>query len=62
MDTKPTWESCLSSAKQCIRYVDVYTNLLKVPSSTLTPDVKNFKDKVEWNLTYEQLKLLREVV
>lgn len=61
MESKPTWETCLCSARLCKRYVDMYSTLLITPSLTLSPESKALKDQVEWTSPFQQLKLLREV-
>lgn len=61
MEAKPTWETCLCSARLCKRYVDMYSTLLITPSLTLSSENKALKDQVEWNSPFQQLKLLREV-
>uniref|UniRef100_A0A0A9WG36 Vacuolar protein sorting-associated protein 13D n=3 Tax=Lygus hesperus TaxID=30085 RepID=A0A0A9WG36_LYGHE len=58
---QPTWESTCQKAKENVEYVAMYTKLLTNPSAPLHPDTKAFKDKVEWERSFEELRILREV-
>lgn len=48
-------------AKENLKYIKVYTKILANPNETLTPETKEFKDLVEKDRNYEELKLLREI-
>ncbi|KAF7280409.1 hypothetical protein GWI33_006075 [Rhynchophorus ferrugineus] len=58
---KPTWDTCLTRARQNIKYIEIYKKLLITPSVTLTPDEKKLKDDVEFDREYKDLKVLREL-
>lgn len=47
--------------KENLRYLDICTRIIINPNDTLTNDEREFKDKVEKERNYEELKLLREV-
>ncbi|KRT79632.1 hypothetical protein AMK59_7633 [Oryctes borbonicus] len=57
----PTWETCLQHAKENVEYVRIYTKLLTSPNVALLPEDKKLKDQIEWNRTFEELKILREL-
>lgn len=58
---QPTWETSRVKAKENVEYVNMYTKFLTSPSAPLLPDTKAFKDKVEWDRSFEELRILREV-
>lgn len=58
---RPTWESSLQRAKENVQYFRIYMKLLTSPNIALPPDDKKLKDQVEWNRSFEELKILREV-
>lgn len=47
--------------KENLRYLEIYTRIIINPNETLSSEQKEFKDKVEKERNYEELKLLREV-
>lgn len=47
--------------KENFRYIDIYTKLIINPNETLSNEQKDFKDKVEKERDYSELKSLREV-
>ncbi|XP_063707909.1 intermembrane lipid transfer protein Vps13D-like, partial [Culicoides brevitarsis] len=48
-------------AKENLKYINIYTKILANPNETLSPENKEFKDAVESERNYEELKLLREI-
>lgn len=48
-------------AKENLKYIKIYTKILANPNETLTPENKEFKDLVEKDRNYEELKFLREI-
>lgn len=59
---RPTWESCLKHARENVEYVRIYTKLLASPNVGLSPEDKKLKEQIEWNRSFEELKILREVI
>ncbi|XP_031630682.1 vacuolar protein sorting-associated protein 13D isoform X2 [Contarinia nasturtii] len=47
--------------KENLRYIDIYTKLIINPNETLSNEQKDFKDKIEKERDYYELKFLREV-
>lgn len=47
--------------KENLRYIDICTKLIINPNETLSNEQKDFKDKVEKERDYYELKFLREV-
>lgn len=47
--------------KENLRYIDIFTKLIINPNETLSNEQKDFKDKVEKERDYYELKFLREV-
>lgn len=47
--------------KENLRYLEIYTRIMNNPNETLSNEQKEFKDKVEKERYYDELKLLREV-
>lgn len=47
--------------KENLRYLEIYTRVINNPNEMLSVDHKEFKDKVEKDRNYDELKLLREV-
>lgn len=47
--------------KENLRYLDLYTKLIINPNETITSEQKEFKDRLEKDRTYYELKFLREV-
>ncbi|XP_074028701.1 vacuolar protein sorting 13D [Leptinotarsa decemlineata] len=58
---KPTWESCLKKAKENVKYVQISKKLLINPTVALSIDEKKFKETVEWDRNFDELKILREL-
>ncbi|XP_076236647.1 vacuolar protein sorting 13D [Calliopsis andreniformis] len=58
---KPCWEDLLQKGKECILYVESYTKLLGTPTSILPPDMKQLKEKVEQERSFDELRVLREI-
>lgn len=58
-----TWDQCLIRARENVSYVKMYMDLLSniVCPSNLTGDLKELKNKVEWERGYDELRSLREV-
>lgn len=47
--------------KENLRYLELYTKLIVNPNETLTNEQKEFKDRLEKDRAYYELKFLREV-
>lgn len=47
--------------KENLRYLELYTKMIANPNETLTNEQKEFKDRIEKDRTYYELKFLREV-
>lgn len=47
--------------KENLHYLDICTRIIINPNETLTNEEKEFKDRVEKERNYEELKILREV-
>lgn len=47
--------------KENRKYLAIYSKIIVNPNENLTPDLKEHKDKVEKDRTYEELQILREV-
>lgn len=58
---KTTMEQRLVIAKENVKYLEIYMKMLINPNETLTQDLKDHKDKVERDRSYEELEILREV-
>ncbi|KAK9746972.1 Vacuolar sorting-associated protein 13, N-terminal [Popillia japonica] len=58
---RPTWESCLQHAEENVQYVRIYTKLLTSPNIALVPEDKKLKEQIEWNRSFDELKILREL-
>lgn len=56
-----TWEDVLKLARENVKYVATYEQLLSNPSITLQPQAKELKDTVEHNRSLEELRTLREI-
>lgn len=48
-------------AKENLKYIEIYSKIIKNPNEVLTTEFKEYKDKVEKERSYEELKILREV-
>lgn len=48
-------------AKENLKYIEIYSKIIKNPNEVLTTDFKEYKDKVEKERSYDELKILREV-
>lgn len=59
--SQPTWESCLTRAKENCKYVEICTRLFANPAISLSAEDKMLKDHVEWNYELDNLLVLREV-
>lgn len=51
----------LKLARENVKYVALYEQLLANPSSTLSPQLKELKDTLEHTRSLEDLRVLREV-
>ncbi|XP_020286741.1 vacuolar protein sorting-associated protein 13D isoform X3 [Pseudomyrmex gracilis] len=58
---KLSWEDMLLKARENVCYVQVYAKLLGTPTSILPPETKMLKEKVEYERSFEQLRVLREL-
>lgn len=47
--------------KENLRYIDIYTKIILNPNETINAEQKEYKDKIEKERAYEELKQLREV-
>ncbi|XP_066594830.1 intermembrane lipid transfer protein Vps13D isoform X2 [Prorops nasuta] len=58
---KLSWKDVLLRGKENVIYVDAYTKLLGSPTSILPAEIKQVKDKVEQERSFDELKVLREL-
>ncbi|KAL3268817.1 hypothetical protein HHI36_007913 [Cryptolaemus montrouzieri] len=58
---KPTWDTCLTMARQNVQYVKIYSKILITPTISLSSEEKKLKEEVELEREYEELKVLREI-
>lgn len=64
-ETVVSWETCLQKAKENVAYVKLYTLLLSSPvgaATNLSAEMKELKYKIEWDRSFEELRILREVI
>lgn len=54
-------ERRLEIAKENVKYLEIYMKMLINPNETLTQELKDHKDKVERDRSYEELEILRTV-
>ncbi|XP_054162795.1 intermembrane lipid transfer protein VPS13D-like [Oppia nitens] len=55
------WQFVLGRARDCVKYCDVYYNHLLHPE-TLTREMRLIKERIEYELSYEEICCLREIV
>ncbi len=62
-ETVVSWERCLQRARENVAYVRLCSELLSTAAGTavVQPELKELKSKVEWERSFEELRLLREV-
>ncbi|XP_058797313.1 intermembrane lipid transfer protein Vps13D isoform X2 [Phymastichus coffea] len=58
---KKTWDDILQRGKNNTTYVDVCAKLLMNPTSSLPSDLKKLKDQMEAELSFDELRILREL-
>ncbi|XP_033365082.1 vacuolar protein sorting-associated protein 13D isoform X2 [Bombus vosnesenskii] len=58
---KPSWKDILQRGNENILYVESYIKLLGTPTSILPPDIKQLKEKIEQERSFDELRVLREV-
>lgn len=58
---KLSWKDILQKGKENILYVENYAKLLGTPTNVLSPDIKQFKEKIEQERSFDELRILREI-
>ncbi|XP_043601959.1 vacuolar protein sorting-associated protein 13D isoform X2 [Bombus pyrosoma] len=58
---KPSWKDILQRGNENILYVESYVKLLGTPTSILPPDIKQLKEKIEQERSFDELRVLREI-
>jgi hypothetical protein len=58
---KKTWEDILKLGKNNVAYVETCAKLLSNPMSSLPSDLKKLKDQMEIDLSFDELRVLREL-
>ncbi|XP_076167518.1 vacuolar protein sorting 13D isoform X3 [Ptiloglossa arizonensis] len=61
LKSKLCWAEMLQRGKENILYVETYAKLLGTPTSTLSTDIKQLKEKVEQERSFDELRVLREI-
>ncbi|XP_044592109.1 vacuolar protein sorting-associated protein 13D isoform X2 [Cotesia glomerata] len=56
-----TWQDVLDRGRDNLAYVEAIRKLLDTPTMILAPDVKAFKDKFEFERSFDDLRVLREL-
>ncbi|CAD1471583.1 unnamed protein product, partial [Heterotrigona itama] len=59
---KPSWGDIFQRGKENILYVESYAKLLGTPTTTiLSTDMKQLKEKIEQERSFDELRVLREI-
>ncbi|XP_016844832.1 vacuolar protein sorting-associated protein 13D isoform X2 [Nasonia vitripennis] len=58
---KKTWEDILQLGRNNVAYVEACAKLLSNPTASLPPDIKKLKDQMEIDLSFDELRVLREM-
>lgn len=58
---KKTWDDILQLGKNNVTYVEACAKLISNPTSSLPPDIKKLKDQMEIDLSFDELRVLREL-
>ncbi|XP_071874811.1 vacuolar protein sorting 13D isoform X1 [Bombus fervidus] len=58
---KPSWKDILQRGNENILYVESHVKLLGTPTSILPPDIKQLKEKIEQERSFDELRVLREI-
>ncbi|XP_046414322.1 vacuolar protein sorting-associated protein 13D isoform X1 [Neodiprion fabricii] len=61
LKVKMSWEDIIERGKENVLYVEVCTKLLGTPTTILTAETKQFKDTVETERSFDELRILREL-
>lgn len=58
-----SWDQCIQRARENIAYVKLYSEYLSSAAgpSITAPELKEFKNQIEWERGFEELRVLREV-
>ena len=58
---RKTWDDVIQLGKNNTTYVEAYAKLLANPTASLAPDLKKLKDQMEIDLSFDELRILREL-
>lgn len=58
---KMSWEDVIQRGKQNVLYVEACAKLLGTPTTALATEVKQFKDTIELERSFDELRVLREL-
>ncbi|XP_015113187.1 vacuolar protein sorting-associated protein 13D isoform X1 [Diachasma alloeum] len=58
---KPTWRDIYNRGVDNVFYVETYQKILATPTAILSPDAKSRKERIEYELSYDELRVLREL-
>ncbi|XP_020712491.2 intermembrane lipid transfer protein Vps13D isoform X3 [Athalia rosae] len=59
--TKMLWEDIIQRGKQNVLYVEACAKLLGTPTAILATELKQFKDTIEMERSFDELRVLREL-
>ncbi|XP_034948002.1 vacuolar protein sorting-associated protein 13D isoform X2 [Chelonus insularis] len=58
---KMSWDDMIKRAHDNVIYVEAIRKLLDTPTATLSPDIKSIKEKIEYERSFDDLRMLREI-
>ncbi|XP_043480928.1 vacuolar protein sorting-associated protein 13D isoform X1 [Leptopilina heterotoma] len=58
---KMSWNDIIERGKRNVTYVEACAKLLGAPTAILSPEIKKLKDEMEQDLSYDELRTLREL-
>ncbi|KAK0083635.1 hypothetical protein PV325_008476 [Microctonus aethiopoides] len=58
---KMSWDDILQRAHDNVVYVEAIRKLLDAPTTILPPDIKSIKDRVDYERSFDELRVLREL-
>lgn len=61
LKVKMTWDDVIERGKQNVLYVEACAKLLGTPTTALAPELKQFKDTIETERSFDELRVLREL-
>ncbi|XP_014236722.1 vacuolar protein sorting-associated protein 13D isoform X1 [Trichogramma pretiosum] len=61
LQPKKSWGDILELGKKNVLYVEACAKLLLNPTSSLPPDLKKLKDQMELKMSFDELRVLREL-